>query len=183
MTTIDEYISRLTHSQIKEIIIQRDEMLKKLETKTSAPNEIKKDCERKARFQVWLMEKHGWGPHNFDVAMRALCRMADDFSDSEHLIVQKRVEDEVEHYKVMAMGAELVREQFNELKKELFNMKLLPNKGHACDGFCLGTCLEGTRLKKQIDELKKEIQRLEDGTAQSVGWVGGDKSLGMGKEK
>lgn len=53
--------------------------------------------------------------------------------------------------KIKSLEAEIA-----ELRKQMFDMKLLPNQGHCCDGFCLGTCLEGTRLSQKLSDLEKE---------------------------
>ncbi len=54
-----------------------------------------------------------------------------------------------------------LRVENERLKKEFFDMKLLPNEGHCCDGFCGGTCLEGTRLKAQLSKLESALRQCE----------------------
>lgn len=75
-----------------------------------------------------------------------------EFIDDDGTLIEKAISE--------ALTTE--RKRYEEVKAEnerlILDMKLLPNQGHACDGFCLGTCLEGTRLKSKLSQSQAEAE-------------------------
>ena len=148
---------------------------------------IKKDCERKA-IPTWMNEERStpegfakhifdWGCQSFSLKVelyraerdKAIKQMKDFLVYSEHLIVQKRVEELEEEIEIQdeqrskLVDAHLAEEnkmqkQIDELKEELVSCKSLLNKDQLnLVAYCTTLTHEIERFKNEVDELKKDL--------------------------